>query len=78
MPNKDKVFFFDSNYHFKVFIDLDDTKDNLVRTDSAYYNEYVELAANAELIEILPGEIKLLQFGVPNNVVSAKSWVSNE
>ena len=78
LPEKDKVFYFDSDYHFKIFVDLYGDDKRLIRTDSAYYNEYIPFHSKKEEIEILPGEEKNLFYGVPENVMSYKAWVTKD
>lgn len=77
-PEKDKLFYFDSDYHFRVFVDLYADDKSLIRTDSAYYDEYIPFYSKGEDVEILPGEEKNLFFGVPENVTSHKVWVTKD
>lgn len=78
VPDKSKIFFFDSDYHFKVSVDLYDSDKKLIRTDSDYYDEYRPFQAINEVAEIVPGEQKTMIFGVPKSVTSFKAWVSKK
>jgi hypothetical protein len=78
LPKKDKIFYFDSDYHFKLFVDLFGKNNTLIRTDSAYFDEYIPSLAYGESVEILPGEYKIFIFGVPKSVSSYKLWVTKD
>jgi len=78
LPDKRKIFYFDSDYHFKVSVDLYGSDDKLIRTDSEYYNEYRPFQAIDEVAEIVPGEQKTMFFGVPKSVTSFKAWVTKD
>ena len=78
LPEKSKIYYFDSDYHFKVSVDLYSNDNKLIRTDSTYYDEYRPFQAVNEVAEIVPGEQKTIIFGVPKSVTSFKAWVSKE
>lgn len=78
LPERTKIFYFDSDYHFKVSVDLYGSDNKLIRTDSDYYNEYRPFQAINEVAEIVPGEQKTMIFGVPKSVTSFKAWVSKQ
>lgn len=78
LPEKSKIFYFDSDYHFKVSVDLHGNDGKLIRTDSNYYDEYRPFQAANEVAEIVPGEQKTIIFGVPKSVTSFKAWVSKK
>ena len=78
LPERSKIFYFDSDYHFKVSVDLYGNDDKLIRTDSNYYDEYRPFQAANEVAEIVPGEKKTIIFGVPKSVTSFKAWVSKK
>ena len=78
LPDKSKIFYFDSDYHFKVSVDLYDNNKKFLRTDSTYYDEFRPFQAVNEAAEIVPGEHKIIIFGVPKSVTSFNAWVSKE
>jgi hypothetical protein len=78
VPDTRRLFYFDSDYHFKVSVDLYGNDNKLIRTDSKYYNEYRPFQAFNEVAEIVPGERKTIIFGVPKSVTSFKAWVSKK
>ncbi len=75
MPDKTTLYYFDSVPSAKVFVDLYDSHGKLIRTDGAYYDEYMPFQAAREIAEILPGEQKTMVFGVPKEVASYRVWV---
>lgn len=77
MPDKTKLFYFDSDPRAKVFVDLYDLHGKLIRTDASYYDEYIPSLANGKVAEILPGEKKTFMFNIPEDVESYRVWLIN-
>ena len=75
VPDKTKLFYFNSAPDAKVFVDLFDLHGNLIRTVASYYDEYIPSLTNGKVAEILPGERKTFMFGVPDNVESYRAWL---
>ena len=75
IPDKTRLFYFDSAPDAKVFVDLFDLHGKLIRTDASYYDEYIPSLANGKLAEVLPGEKKTFVFGVPDRRQSYRAWL---
>jgi hypothetical protein len=71
-----EIFYFDSDYRFKVSVDFYGDDEKLIRTDSRYYDEFRPLQAVGEVAEIVPGERKTIWFDVPGSAISLNAWVA--